>query len=218
MSRQCFLTLICNGWASHFKFKVQTVPLLEEQWRNYYKCHSNQVPDARSWTNLLDRGRLAQIETDRIVKLSATKWYVVDVSAISICCVLKATFKLNLWLCCEKISNLIYDCVVRSASLTSHTTIARGKWIYCVSLYLRRTEPLKMFKMQSILFVMLLVTAVRALASENCSSERCCWVDMPPGYCGITLPNEPMNIWTRFIVKNLEEVNEAKQSYTITLR
>ena len=75
-----------------------------------------------------------------------------------------------------------------------------------------------MFNMQLILLSVPLVIAARALASEKCSSERCCWVDMPPGYCGITLPNEPMNIWTRFIVKNLEEVNEAKQSYTITLR
>ena len=75
-----------------------------------------------------------------------------------------------------------------------------------------------MFNMQLILLLVPLITAGAALASEKCSSEKCCWVDMPHGYCGVTLPNEPMNIGTRFVVKNLEDVNEAKLSYKITLR
>ena len=41
---------------------------------------------------------------------------------------------------------------------------------------------------------------------------------MPHGYCGISLPSEPINIGAKFLVYNLEEVDEEKLSYTINLR
>ena len=72
--------------------------------------------------------------------------------------------------------------------------------------------------MKLLLLYVLLITAVGAAASETCSSEKCCLVDIPSGYCAITLPNDPMNIYTKLIVRNLEEVDEIKLSYTITIR
>ena len=69
--------------------------------------------------------------------------------------------------------------------------------------------------MKSILLCALLI---KAAAPEKCSSEKCCLVDIPSGYCAVTLPNNPMNIHTKLIVRNLEEVDETKLSYTITIR
>ena len=75
-----------------------------------------------------------------------------------------------------------------------------------------------LFDMKLNLLYVLLITAVRAAASVKCSSEKCCLVDIPSRYCAVTLPNEPMNISTKLIVRNLEEVDETKLSYTITIR
>ena len=69
-----------------------------------------------------------------------------------------------------------------------------------------------------LLSALFVIYASRRVASEKCTTENCCRIDLPNGYCGITLPTEPITITTRFLVKNLEEVNEAKLSYTISLR
>ena len=55
-------------------------------------------------------------------------------------------------------------------------------------------------------------------AIEKCSSRKCCWIDIPDGYCGMALPTEGINIRNRFHIQDLEEVNESKMSYTIKLR
>ena len=70
--------------------------------------------------------------------------------------------------------------------------------------------------MKLILFIVL-VTSAMALAIEKCSTGKCCLIDIPSGYCGMTLPTEPINIRNRIVIQNLEEVNEAKLSYTINL-
>ena len=72
--------------------------------------------------------------------------------------------------------------------------------------------------MKLILLAVLFMTNAQDVASEECISENCCHIDLPKGYCGLTLPNEPMDITSMLFVKNLEEVNEAKLSYTINLR
>ena len=70
--------------------------------------------------------------------------------------------------------------------------------------------------MKLILLSSLLIAA--AAASEKCSSEKCCWVDIPDGYCGSSkLEDPPANISTEFYIRNLEEVNEAKLSFTMSL-
>ena len=70
--------------------------------------------------------------------------------------------------------------------------------------------------MKLILLTSLLIAA--AAASEKCSSEKCCWVDIPDGYCGSSkLKDPPANISTEFYIRNLEEVNEAKLSFTMSL-
>ena len=72
--------------------------------------------------------------------------------------------------------------------------------------------------MKLILLAALFMTNAQDVASEKCTSEQCCHIDLPEGYCGLTLPNEPMDITTMLFVKNLEEVNEVKLSYTINVR
>ena len=67
------------------------------------------------------------------------------------------------------------------------------------------------------LFLLLFMTSAEGAASEICSSEDCCLVDMPKGYCGMSLPREPMKINTTITLRSLEEINEAKHSYTINL-
>ena len=64
----------------------------------------------------------------------------------------------------------------------------------------------------------LLTTFAKASASENCSTRKCCWIDIPEGYCGMSLPTKPITIVNKFDVQNLDEVNEAKMSYKINLR
>ena len=72
--------------------------------------------------------------------------------------------------------------------------------------------------MKLILLSALLITAGQASRSEKCSSEKCCWVDIPDGYCGSSkLKDPPANISTEFYIRNLEEVNEAKLSFTMSL-
>ncbi len=71
--------------------------------------------------------------------------------------------------------------------------------------------------MKLILLSSLLIAAAAA-ASEKCSSEKCCWVDIPGGYCGSSkLEDPPANISTEFYIRNLEEVNEAKLGFTMSL-
>ena len=72
--------------------------------------------------------------------------------------------------------------------------------------------------MKLFLLSALLTTTAQASRSEKCSSEKCCWVDIPKDYCSITLPAKPLDIYTFFNVMKFEEINEAKQSYTINLR
>ena len=70
------------------------------------------------------------------------------------------------------------------------------------------------------LFLLLFMTSasVEGAASEICSSEDCCWIDVPDGYCSLSVPTEPMNIVSKITVNNLEEINEAKLSYNINLQ
>lgn len=71
--------------------------------------------------------------------------------------------------------------------------------------------------MKLVLLSVLLNTLGKVVGSEKCVSAKCCWVDMPDGYCDITLPTDPMNVMARFFVKNLDEVDETKLSYTFTI-
>ena len=73
----------------------------------------------------------------------------------------------------------------------------------------------------SVFLVLLFITAAKSVsAAATCDSKSCCWLDIPEGYCGITLPTDkpPMEIGTAFIVKNLQEVDEAKLSYIIDIK
>ena len=69
-----------------------------------------------------------------------------------------------------------------------------------------------------ILLSVVVIAAAQQVATEKCTSEDCCLIDLPRGYCGLTLPNEPINVGAKFLINNLEEVDEAKLSYTINLR
>ena len=66
--------------------------------------------------------------------------------------------------------------------------------------------------------IVLLIIFERVSATEKCSSRKCCWIDIPDGYCGMALPTVGINIRNRFHIQDLEEVNESKMSYTIKLR
>ena len=68
------------------------------------------------------------------------------------------------------------------------------------------------------ILIMTIVALVEVSAFQNCTSEKCCWVEIPEDYCSITLPTKPLDVWTRFNVMKFEEINEAKQSYTVNLR
>ena len=75
--------------------------------------------------------------------------------------------------------------------------------------------------MELSVFLLLWITAANSASSaETCANKSCCWLDIPPDYCGITLPTvePPMNIAARFIVKNLQEVDEANLSYIIDIK
>ena len=73
----------------------------------------------------------------------------------------------------------------------------------------------------SVLIFLLWITATAdSVSAETCGNRSCCWLTIPTDYCGITLPTDepPMKIATRFIVKNLQEVDEAKLSYIIDIK
>ena len=75
-----------------------------------------------------------------------------------------------------------------------------------------------LLSMEGQFYFLILMTAAKSLASETYSSENCCWIDIPHGYCGISLPKDPMDIMTSISVQSLEEIDEVKLSYTINLR
>ena len=69
-------------------------------------------------------------------------------------------------------------------------------------------------------FLLLWITAANSVSADTCGNKSCCWLEIPTDYCGITLPTvePPMKIATKFIVKNLQEVDEAKLSYIIDIK
>ena len=72
--------------------------------------------------------------------------------------------------------------------------------------------------MELSVLLLLWIAAASSVSAETCGNKSCCWLHIPHDYCGITLPTEPMNITTRFIVKNLQEVDESKLSYIIDIK
>ena len=62
------------------------------------------------------------------------------------------------------------------------------------------------------------ISAAQAIKPANCTSENCCSIDVPQGYCGLVLPYEPISIGAKFLINNLEEIDEEKLSFTINLR
>ena len=80
----------------------------------------------------------------------------------------------------------------------------------------------------SAVLLLLWIAFASSVSAETCGNKSCCWLDIPPNYCGITLPtvamkngneeSSPMKIATRFIVKNLQEVDESKLSYIIDIK
>ena len=79
-----------------------------------------------------------------------------------------------------------------------------------------------------LLWIAFAAAADSSVSAETCGNKSCCWLDIPLNYCGITLPtvamknaneeSSPMKIATRFIVKNLQEVDESKLSYIIDIK
>ena len=71
-------------------------------------------------------------------------------------------------------------------------------------------------------FILLWIMAINSVSAEGCGAQSCCWLKIPNDYCGITLPKiaveSPMDIAARFMVKNLQEVDEAKLSYIIDIK